>query len=109
MYTLSGNDRYSAHVAHGFVIVPTPWREEISSRRGIVGNLVHPFDSLGLGVGKVSRPFWDKALKCIKIHFFYCDPITSSSTYNVEFLKFSVEFLKLSGFIPSDVFLASQK
>lgn len=70
MCTLSGNDRYSAHVAHGFVIVPTPWREEVSSRMGIVGNLVHPFDSLGLGVGQLSRPFWDKAVKCVKIHFF---------------------------------------
>lgn len=69
--TLSGYDRYSAHMAHGFVIVPTPLKEKVSSRMGFVDNLGHPFESLELGFGKVSRPIWDKALKCIKIHFFF--------------------------------------
>lgn len=30
---------------------------------GFVDSLVRPFGTLELGFGKISRPFWDKALK----------------------------------------------
>ena len=54
---ISGNEQYSAHVTHSFVIVPAPWREVVSWGMGFVGNLASPFAAWNLGWVRLAGHF----------------------------------------------------